>query len=273
MNYFLGGLLTLGIIITSFIVNPNRHQTLLSEKNRIFLSYDTESIQMLVILAECMMKGNTFEKSLNTAVNAVSEVDQRNKEKTIDAQTQTFNEFLLGGIQGYDQNTRFLREFLSEREAHLVALTQKFSQIDLYLAGQKLLTITEELTSISQILNRGEAKRKAADFQGMIIQVLSLISLAIIGGASPFFLYVSTSLRYSFVDFSYFTVDSRFDILFFIIALVMTALPSRRSSIKSSDAKFRVSMRKIMICLQVLLFLAIFLAVRTFFLGKYPLVG
>lgn len=270
MNYFLGAFLTLGIILTSFLVNPNRHLTLLSKKNQIFLSHDTESIQMLVVLAESMMKGNTFEKSLNTAVNAVTKVGHRNKEKTIDTQTKTFSEFRLGGIQGYDQRTRFLREFLSERAAHLVALAQKFGQIDPYLAGQKLLTITEELNNTSQILNRGEAKRKAADLQSRIIQVLSIISLAIIGGASPFFLYVSTSLSYSFNDFSYFTLDSRFDILFFIIALVMSFLPNRRSLIKTSDAEVRVSMSKIIGCLQVLLFFTIFLAVRTFFLSTYP---
>jgi hypothetical protein len=272
MNYFLGGLLVFGMILISFIVSPSRHLTLFSNNNQISISNDSESIPMLVILAESMMKGNPFEKSLNSALNAVAKDEYNNTTKTIDIQTNNFQKFRLGGIQGSDNKARFLREFLPERAAHLVTLTHKFSKIDPYLAGEKLLIITEELNRTNQILNRGEAKRKAADLQNSIIQLLSIISLAIIGGASPFFLYVSTSLSYSFIDFGYFSLDSSFDILFLIIAFVMSGLPSRRSFLKASHTRTRIPMKKIMLSFHIFLFLSIFLTVRTFFLSTYPLV-
>ncbi|MFW9855939.1 MAG: hypothetical protein ACFFFG_12865 [Candidatus Thorarchaeota archaeon] len=272
MNFFWGALIIFGIILVSFIVSPNRYLILFSEKNRIAISNDSESIQMLLILAENMMKGNSFEKSLNSALNLGGYYPPGNIAKSIDKEVNNFNKFLLRGNQGSDQKSRFLREFLSERAIQLVTLTQKFSKIDPYVAGEKLLIITEELNRTSQILNRGEAKRKAADLQNGIIQLLSIISLAIIGGASPFFLYVSTSLSYSFMDLSNPTLDPSFDILFLTIALVMSVLPGRRSFLNTSHTKIRISMGRIIACFHVFLFLVIFFLVRTFFLSNYLLV-
>ncbi|MFW9778483.1 MAG: hypothetical protein ACFFE8_06470 [Candidatus Heimdallarchaeota archaeon] len=271
MNYLWGGLIIFGIIIVSFIVSPNRYLTLFSEKNRIAISNDSESIQMLLMLAENLMKGNNFEKSLNSALNTVAYYKPKNAAKSIDKETNNFNKFLLRGNQGIDQKSGFIREFLSERAAQLVTLTQKFSKIDPYMAGEKLLIITEELSRTSQILNRGEAKRKAADLQTGIIQLLSIISLAIIGGASPFFLYVSTSLSYSFMDLRNPTLDPSFDILFLIIALVMSVLPARRSFLNTSYRKIRIYKGRIITCFHILLFLVIFFLVRTFFLSTFLL--
>ncbi|MFX0139429.1 MAG: hypothetical protein ACFFDN_37660 [Candidatus Hodarchaeota archaeon] len=259
MSVFLGLLIIISIVIGSFFIHPERHLTLYSQNNQIFLTYDEKSLEFLIILSENLLRGNSFDKSLNNALNIILNRTQQDYSiKKFEAYTQ----FRLGISTENELNPNFLTEFFPERILHLILLIKKFSMIDTFIAGKKLLTITEELNKTNDLLNKGISRLKAAKLHGNIVQVLALISLAFIAGASPFFLFVSNMLNHSFTKSSIVTNNSVYDLIYFVIALLISILPIRRVSVRRFENPGLIPLKEIFRLSKFLLFLVVFIIVK-----------
>lgn len=136
------------------------------------------------------------------------------------------------------------------------------------MAGKKLQTITEELDKTNHLLGKGDSQLKAAKLHGNIIQILALISLAFIAGASPFFILVSNMLYYPFKESSV-IMTSAFEPIFFITALVISILPIRRISIRGHEKDEPIPWRDVIRFSKFILFLITYAIVKNVFLGMY----
>jgi len=261
MNLIFGLLIILGMIIGSLIFHPDEHLTAFSGSNQLILSYDKKSLDFLVILSENLLRGNKFEKSLNDALNTIGD---NLKKKFYLSKSKNLARFRLGSTRNAGSEDSFLEEIFTQRILHLISLTKKFEMIDTQIAGKKLLTITNELSKTNELLNKGISRRKAADLQTNIIQIMALISLAIIAGASPYFLYVSEMLDFSFAGSYVVQKISNFDFIFLLIALVMSFLPVRRINIQRFRNFNELPWREILGISKFLLFLILYVVVKSF---------
>lgn len=266
MSVFYGLLIIISVLIGSFFIHPERHMTVFSKNNKIFLSYDKKSLEFLVILSENLLRGHSFIKSLNNALNLVEVETQK---KHVPSISEPYAHFRLGITQKNEIKTNFLAEFFPERIIQLVLLIRKFSMIDTFIAGKKLQAITEELNKTNELLSKGAAQLKAAKFQGSIIQILALISLAFVAGASPFFLFVSSALYNPFTESTTTTNNSIFDLIYLITALVISLLPIRRIAIRRLTKREVIPWKGILRLSKFMLFLIVFVIVKNALIGIY----
>jgi hypothetical protein len=231
MNSFFGMIIAFGILIGSYFMSPEKNLSLFSENNQLILSYNYESIEFLIILSENLCKGYPFAKSLNNALCAINNED----EKSITFEkAKGFANFKLG-MTSESENV-FLLNFFSERIVRLLSLIKKFSMISTSVAGEKLLVITKEISKTNQILKKGRGKLKAAQFHRTIIQLLSLISLAFITGASPFFVFVSDMISNSISESISIKRNLSIEITYFLIAIAMCFSPINNTNFEEKFA-------------------------------------
>ncbi|MHA2243920.1 MAG: hypothetical protein ACXADY_03040 [Candidatus Hodarchaeales archaeon] len=266
MNVFFGLAIIISIVVGSFFLHPERQQTLFSNSNQLFLFYDKISLDFLVILSENLLGGNSFNKSLNNALNIVLDDTQKyNSTK----KSEPYAQFRLGISQENEFKTNFLTQLFPDRILQLVLLIKKFSMIDTFIAGKKLLTITEELNKTNELLNKGTARLKAAKLHGNIVQVLALISLAFIAGASPFFLFVSNMLHHTITESSMAMENSVFELIYLIIALVISLLPIRRVSDRGFNKHDAIPWREMFGLSKFALFLIVYVIIKSALVGLY----
>ena len=141
--------------------------------------------------------------------------------------------------------------------------------IDTFVAGEKLLIIAEELNKTNELLNTGSARLKAAKLHGTIVQVLALISLAFVAGASPFFLIVSNTLHHSFTESSIAMNNSFFELIYLILALVLSLLPVRRVNTRRFKRYSAIPWREIFRLSKFVLFLIIYVIIKNALMGLY----
>lgn len=230
MNEVYGMLIAIGILIGSYFMNPENNLTLFSGNNQLLLSYNNESMEFLIILSENLCRGFSFHKSVNKSLSATRNDD---KQQIILEKSKLFATFKLGITQ--ESENDYLLELFSERIVRLLLLVKKFSLISSSVAGEKLLQITKEISKTNQILTKGRGQLKAAQFQQNIIQLLALISLAFIAGASPFFLFVSNMVSNSFSDSITIIRNPLIDLSFFLVAFVICISPIRNVGYKVKD--------------------------------------
>ncbi len=225
MRIHYGILISIGILIGSYFLIPERNLNLFSENNQISLSNDRESIEFLVILSENLSKGFPFAKSVINTINTANNHFYSNKylEKS-----KSFIDFKLGVRKEDESDNIFFQDIFSERMNRILLLIKKFSMLSTYIAGEKLLTITKEISKSNQIMARGRAQLRAAQFHRNIIQILSLVSLAFITGASPFFIYVSNMISLSFDNSIVIMKNSSLELVYFLIAIVMCISPVKK---------------------------------------------
>ncbi|MFX1285429.1 MAG: hypothetical protein ACFFB5_17425 [Promethearchaeota archaeon] len=259
MSVFFGLLIIISIVIGSFFIHPERHLTLFSQNNQIFLSHDKKSLELLVILSENLLRGNSFDKSLNNALNIIL---NRSQQDYSTKKLEKYAQFRLGISEENDINPTFLAEFFPERILHLILLIKKFSMIDTLIAGKKLLTITEELNKTNDLLNKGISRLEAAKLHGNIVQVLALISLAFIAGASPFFLLVSNMLNHSFTQSSIVMNNYVYELIYFVMALVISILPIKRVNNKKFEKIGVIPWKEIFRLSKFVLFLVTYIFVK-----------
>ncbi|MFX0053272.1 MAG: hypothetical protein ACFE8U_18500, partial [Candidatus Hermodarchaeota archaeon] len=261
MNFVFGLVITLGMMIGSFIFHPDEHLTSFSGRNQLILSYDKKSLDFLVILSENLLRGKKFEKSLNDSLYIIG--DNLNKIGYL-SNSRNLAQFKLGITQNTGSEILFLEEIFSKRILHLIYLAKRFEMVDTQIAGKNLLAITNELRKTNELMNKGISRRKAADFQSNIIQFLALISLAIIAGASSYFLYVVAMLDHTFTEPYVIQKRPNFDLIYLLIALVMSFLPIRRISIQRFRNLSEMPWREILGISRFLLFLILYVAVKSF---------
>jgi hypothetical protein len=249
------------MMIGSLIFHPDEHLTSFSGKNRLILSYDKKSLDFLVILSENLLRGKKFEKSLNDSLYTIR--DNLNNIGFL-SNSKNLAQFKLGITQNADSEIVFLDEIFPKRILHLISLTKKFEMVDTQIAGKNLLAITNELRKTNELLNKGISRQKAANFQSNIIQILALISLAIIAGASSYFLYVATMLDHTFTESYVIQERPNFDLMYLVIALIMSFLPIRRVSIHRFRNLNEMPWREILGISKFLLFLILYIAVKSF---------
>lgn len=265
MSIFYGILIILGVIIGSFFIHPEKHLTVFSKNNKLFLSYDIKSLDLLVILSENLLSGNSFNKSLNNTLN-IMEIDLQKARTRI---TDPYTHFRLGIKERNEISANLLADFFPERIIQLILLIKKFSMINVIIAGEKLQAITNELNKTNELLSKGDAQLKAAKLHGTIIQVLALISLGFISGASSFFLLVSNMLYHPFTESSLPMNNSAFELIYMMTALVLSLLPIRRINIKGRKNLETIPWKEILGFSKFILFLMVYIFVKNVLMGLY----
>jgi len=258
MSVFFGLLIIISMVIGSFFIYPERNLTVFYQNDKFSLSYDEKSLEFLVILSENLSRGNSFNKSLNKALNIIFNT-------TTDyfiQKSENYVQFRLGISLENELNTDFLTEFFSERILHLILLTKKFSMIDTHIAGQKLMTITEELNKTNDLLNKGVARLRAAKLHSDIVQVLAIISLAFIAGAGPFFLFVSNMVSHSFTESSVALNNSVYELIYLVIAFIISILPFNRVNIRRFNKNTVILWKEIFRLSKFILFLIVYMIVK-----------
>jgi len=263
MNFLFGVLIVIVMVLGSIFSHPNRYMNVFTRDTHLSLSYENNSIEFLVILAENLIRGNSYEKSLNIALNSIT-VNRLNQ-----TSLNQVAQFRLGKIPKTKSEEFIFKNIFSKKILHLITLTKKFAQKDTVIAGKKLLNITTELGKMNELLMKGIARWKAADFRLKIIQLFTLSSLAIIAGASPFFQYVSSTLAYSFNESNVISVQPNLDLVYLMIAIVMSFLPNASDKKRKTSVIVRISWSEIGKTMKFMLFLVIFLVVRSFLLNIY----
>ena len=267
MSVFFGLLIIIGVVIGSFFINPERQLTLFSRNNKLSLSYDKKSLEFLIILSENLIKGNSFNKSLNNSLKIV--IDSH--KDYFPNESKKYALFRLGFSSQSQLKTNFLAELFPDRTLHLVSLIERFSMIDTVIAGKKLLIITEELNRTNELLDKGGSRLKAASFQINIVQVLSLISLAFVTGASPFFVFVSNMFNQSFTERSITLNNSVFELIYLITALVLSFLPVKRINIRRFNKREAIPWRGIFRISKFVLFLIAYMIIKNTVMKLYLL--
>ncbi|MFW9906591.1 MAG: hypothetical protein ACFFFH_19950 [Candidatus Thorarchaeota archaeon] len=265
MSIFFGLLIILGAIIGSFFIHPEKHLTVFSKNNKLFLSYDMKSLEFLVILSENLLHGNSFNKSLNNTLNIM----EMNLQKANIRNTDPYTHFRLGLKERNEINTNLLKDIFPERIIQLILLIKKFSMINVIIAGEKLQVITTELNKTNELLSKGDAQLKATKLHGTIIQVLALISLAFVAGASSFFFLVSNMLYHPFTESSLTMNNSAFELIYMITALVLCLLPIRRINIKGEKKLETIPWKEILGFSKFILFLIVYIFVKNTLMGMY----
>jgi hypothetical protein len=263
MSFLLGILIVIALILGTIFSHPNRYLSVFSNDTHLSLSYDNKSLEFLVILAENLIRGNSYEKSLNIALNSIflNSLNQENLNQVA--------LFRLGKIPKTATEEFIFENVFSKRILHLITLTKKFAQKDIVIAGKKLLNITTELSEMNELLMKRKAQWKAANFRMKIIQLFALTSLAIITGTSPFFQYVTTTLTYSFNDSNVTSIQPNFDLVYFMIAMVMSFLPNVTDKKRKTNVIVRISWSDMSKVMKFMLFLLISLVARSFLRNLY----
>jgi len=191
LNLFTGILLCFICFLLSIVTNPEKHTTIFSSNNRLNLLEDRKSLEFLTILANNLISGSIFARSLIKTF------------KSLNLNIHSFNFVPIKKIDYSEHYSDTLSENIldslnlvfSRRTVELVSLTKKFSRISEKTAGKKLLGMVKELKSINGLISKGLAQMDASFLQGGIIQILGLFMLGFILGLTPFFYYLAIFLN------------------------------------------------------------------------------
>ncbi|MFX0013629.1 MAG: hypothetical protein ACFFB2_10810 [Promethearchaeota archaeon] len=265
MNVLFGITIIIYIVVGSFFFHPERHLTVFSRNNEI-LNYDNKSLEFLIILSENLLKGSSFDKSLSDSLKIIENDIYRDH---LVIKSEHLTQFRLGLTQEEEIKEIFSPEIFSERISQLVLLIKKFSMIDSYIAGKKLLTMTTELSKTNELLKKGKAQLTATKFHGNVIQILALISLAFIAGASPLFLFVSSMLSQSSTESAIRMDHSIFELIYFIIAILISVLPIKGVEIRNFRKYNRIPWRNIFGLSRFTLFLIVYMFLKNLLTGLY----
>ena len=219
LNYLIALVLISLIFFGSFLFQPDKHLSVFAGHSPILPFTNSRTIEFLVIHAENLSSGLSHTRSLNKALN----IYIQNSEVALPpSMKKSLISYRLGiETSSFTENDN-LRMLFSSKSIQILMLIEKFSNINTKLAGKKLMLITEELNKTSQLLRIGKARLKATSFQSMVIQIFSLISLALISGASPIFQLISFSLDgYSTKSFDI----PNFDPMFIFFGFLLSMLP------------------------------------------------
>lgn len=266
MSVLLGLVMTISMVIGSIFIDSDKNLILFSNNNDLLFQYDKNSLDFLIILSENLTRGNSFSKSLFIAIQIVERHENNvNSEKNSDIYTQ----FRLGNIQAPEIEIELLKEIFSNRIYKIVLLTKKFSKINSFEAGKKLRIITKELDKTNSLLDKGRAQLKAVKLQTNIIQVFSLISLAVIAGASPFFLFVANAMSKPLTESSVISENRDLEIVYFLIAFVLSYLPIRKDTSQGLKKRKLLKKKEIISLSRFFLFLIGYFTIKNSFMGIY----
>jgi hypothetical protein len=217
---------------------------------------DKQTIEFLVILGENLSAGMSYTRSLNESLSIYL---KNTKKKLNTTSRESLTVFRLGINRSSSKDLSVLEDLFHSRIIHILKLIEKFSQINVRLAGLKLHTITEEMNRTGRALQLGKAKLSATSMQTTVIQLFSLFALAFISGASPFFQLISHSLVEAELKTH---LILNFDPIYYLLGFFMSILPLTFNF----NSKLRIkSIQKIIIRLsRYLLFLIAFMASRLF---------
>ncbi len=256
LHYIIGFILVAIVLIGSIFFRPDRHLSILTSQSLILPFMDKQTIEFLVIHGENLSAGMSYTRSINESLS----IYLRNSKKNLNLSSkESLTAFRLGINDSSSTHLTVLGDLFPSRIIHILKLTEKFSQIDTRLAGLKLHTITEELNRTGRSLQLGKARLKATAMQTTVIQIFSLISLAFISGASPFFQLISRSVVETDLQTN---PVLNFDPIYYLLGLIMSILPL---TFKFSPEFKTKSIQDIIIrFLRFLLFLIAFMTSRQF---------
>ncbi|MHA2223929.1 MAG: hypothetical protein ACXAC8_01885 [Candidatus Hodarchaeales archaeon] len=263
MSVPLGLVMTISMVIGSIFIDSDKNLILFSNNNNLLFQYDKNSLDFLIVLSENLTRGNSFSKSLFIAIQIVE--NNVNSEKN----SEIFTQFRLGNIKVPEIEIELLKEIFSTRIYKIALLTKKFSKIDSSEAGKKLRMITKELDKTNSLLDKGKAQLKAIKLQTNIIQVFALISLAIIAGASPFFLFVANAMSKPLTESSVITENRDLEIVYFLMAFVLSYLPIRKESSHRLKKRKLLKKKEIISLSRFFLFLIGYYTIKNSFMGIY----
>ncbi|NHJ02259.1 MAG: hypothetical protein EAX86_08995 [Candidatus Heimdallarchaeota archaeon] len=260
MSSILGILIPGSITIISLFLQGDSEIGFFSTNNVDTLSYDAHEIEFLVLLAEYLSRGFSFAKSMNQSMKIY-----RNK-----LELSITKDFVQTQLDGKEKSKNDLLETLFKRRTiYLLNLVEKYALLDPVEAGEKTLKITQDLSKTNELLNKGRAKLRAIALQENVIQLLSIISLASIAGASPIFLFVEMAVNYSFRQPLNLNLISPFELEFFLVALTLSLLPLKNFNLsrlrKGEILQFGLSFKII----KFLLFVILYWGVRSIFLTSF----
>lgn len=258
LNYSLGFLLVIMMILGSFLFRPDQQLSVFSHQSYLLPFTDQKTTEFLMILAEYLTNGLSFDNSLNKALNIYLE---NFNEKSFSLKKESIVSHRLGLFDKVSLNHDFLKQLFLPRTIQILFLIEKFSTINSRLAGSMLLTITDELNQLSSLLRIGMARVKAVVFQNKIIQLFSIISLGFITGASQLFLVVSNSLQMSYTTK---LLNQNYDPLLILFGVVMSILPLYNMNKGSFNIKILFSSAFVFRFSKFTIFLVVFFFTKNF---------
>ena len=259
MNKSIGILIPFFMVLASVFFLQDEEWGFFSKNNISTLSYDPQEIKFLVLLAENLSQGYSFPRSLSLSIQLY--------QKNFKHYANEFTQIQLNANEKAKNN--LINNLFNTRTVYLLNIIEKHSLIDPVRAGEKILKITQDLSKINELLNLGRAKLRATHFQESVIQVLSIISLAFIAGASPIFMFVERALNYSFHEPLLLNHVQSFEIEFILIGVTLSILPLRNinfsglKKVKISQFEFSFKLLKFG------LFLVIYCLVNQLFFSSF----
>ncbi len=254
LSYLVGLMIIIFLLIGSLVFRPDRHLAVFTGQSSFLPFTDDRTIEFLVILAEHLSSGKSFTKSINKALS----IFLHNSPNDVNSSLKEFLFSFRLGI-GPSSFIDVLNQILSSRPIQILSLVEKFCTFNTKLAGAKLLVITNELSKTGSLLRLGKARLRATAFQAVIIQILSIISLAFISGASPFFQLIHLSVE----GYNTQTANvTNFDPLFLLFGFILSFSPL---SLNFSSEEIIQSISVVIIRLsRFFLFTAVFIISRGF---------
>jgi hypothetical protein len=263
LDYFIGFILIVLMVIGSLFLHPDNQLSVFSHQSQFKPFTDQKTTEFLIILAEYLINGLSFNHSLNNALNVYLKNFNENYSILKKEEIITYK---LGLSDKISQNSALINRVFLPRTVEILFLVEKFSKINSRLAGSKLLTITEELNQINNLFHIGMAKVRGVTFQNKIIQVFSIMSMAFIAGANQIFQVVASSLQMEFMkDFHY----SNLDLLLILYGLVLSILPFYNLNSKNADITFFLSPEIFFRFCKLVIFLLIFYFTRNYLLTSF----
>jgi hypothetical protein len=259
MSILLGVMIIILMVGGSFFLRPDGGMNIFSSHSPFLPLYDTKTAEFLLILGEFLIDRLSFNKSFLKAFN----IYLKNSDRILtDPMKDFIVSYKLGAIGKLIVDNKVFKGFFPPRTAHILALTEKFSTINSKFAGLKLLSIVEEINKTSSLVQMGKARVHAINFQNKIIQLFSIISLAIITGANQIFQILSKSFN---LNQPLNTNSINFDLISILLGITLSVLPFYTLDGNIFNKKKMITKGLIQRLLNLLLFLVLFLITKNYF--------
>jgi hypothetical protein len=259
MSILIGGMFIIIMISGSFLLRPDRGLTIFSNQSPFLPFYDTKTSEFLLILGEYLVSGLSFNSSFLKAFN----IYLANSERFL---TDSMNNFVfsykLGIINKFEIDNEAFKGFFPPKTIQILVLIEKFSATNSKFAGLKLLSIVEEINKTSSLIRMGKARVNATKFQNNVVQFFSIISLAIITGASNIFQILSESIN---LNQPLNNIPVNFDFIFILLGIALSILPLYIFDGNVFSQKKKLSGEIVQRLLRFTLFIVLFFSTRNFF--------
>ena len=259
MSILLGVMIIILMVGGSFFLRPDGGMNIFSNHSLFLPLYDTKTSEFLLILGEYLVGGLSFNKSFLKAFNIYLQNSERN---LTDSMKNFIVSYKLGAIGKLTIDNEALKGFFPPRTVQILALTEKFSTINSKFAGLKLLSIVEEINKISSLIQMGKARVHATNFQNKVIQLFSILSLAIITGANQIFQILSKSFN---LNQPLNTNSINLDFISILLGITLSVLPLYTLDGNIFNKKKMISKGFIQRLLNFVLFLVLFLITKNYF--------